>query len=246
MADNGLVAIISDIHSNLEALETVIAEIDRRGIDVVVCLGDLVGYNANPNECVQIIRDREVPTVMGNHDIVACGLEEPLGFNPVAYAAALWTREGLTAGNTQYIQNLPDNRAFNDGLLAVHGAPSDRDTYLFTPDDTVEQFAILDNQGVELCFFGHTHFPCVFKENDGSLEHGFQTFTLEEGERYLINPGSVGQPRDSDAKASFVVFDAGNLALELVRLEYDIESAAAKIHESDLPDYLADRLALGR
>ena len=238
-------AIISDLHSNLEALTAVLDEIDRLGVEQVVCLGDVVGYNASPNECVELMRERDVPTICGNHDAVACGLTEPWGFNPIALAAALWTRENLSEDNLAWLRQLPDTLT-RHSFLAVHGSPLDRDVYMFGWEDVLPHMEFVKEQDCSLCFFGHTHCPGVFS-NDGaySLDDDSR-FALGDDKLFFINPGSVGQPRDGDSRASFGVLDTEQREYELVRVPYHVKQAAERSIEAGLPHFLAERLHLGR
>ena len=244
-------AIISDLHANLQALKAVLATIQDNGIDQTVCLGDVVGYNANPNECVEIIRELEIPTICGNHDAVACGLEEPWGFNPIAMSAAMWTRDHLAAENLEWLRELPDTRTF-EGFLAAHGSPTDRDCYMFTWEDVLPHFPFVAEQGQWLCFFGHTHCPGIFSADGMYSVDSDSVFEFEENagssgrKIYFVNPGSVGQPRDGDPRAAFGVFDSEARAYELVRVEYAVAEAAEYVKEQGLPSFLAERLYLGR
>ena len=241
-------AIMSDIHANLQALIAVLDQIDMIGVDQTVCLGDVVGYNGNPNECVELVRERQIPTICGNHDAVACGASEPWGFNPVALAAAIWTRENLKAVNLDWLRSLPNTRRF-EHFLAVHGSPMDRDTYMFTWEDVVPHLNFLREQNVTVCFFGHTHCPGIFSADSSRSIDTFDDvtrFILEEHETFLINPGSVGQPRDGDRRAAFGLFDTDTHEYELVRVPYPIKLAAEKVIEVGLPQFLAERLSLGR
>lgn len=241
-------AIISDIHANLQALTTVLEQIDKIGVDQIVCLGDVVGYNGNPNECVEIIRERQIPTICGNHDAVACRVSDPWGFNPVALAAAIWTRNNLKAVNLDWLRSLPNTRQF-EHFLAVHGSPMDRDTYIFGWDDIVPHLRFLEEQNVHLCFFGHTHCPGIFSADSSMNVDDFQNtarFTLDDRKTFLVNPGSVGQPRDGDRRASFGLFDTATREFELVRAPYLFKLAAEKVIEVGLPPFLAERLSLGR
>ncbi len=236
-------AIISDIHSNLEALKRVLEEIDRLGVDKTVCLGDIVGYGGNPNECVEVIKERNVESIIGNHDKVACGKEEPYNFNPVARAAALWTRKELTPDNREFLNNLPDTR-FLDDFLMVHGAVSDPDLYIVSSYDALMEFRLMKKNSV--CFFGHTHVrTCYTLLNDDVRQSFDHELRIEPDYKYLINPGSVGQPRDRDPRASFLIFDKKEGSVKFIRLEYDIEKAQRKIIEAGLDRRLADRLSSG-
>ncbi len=238
-------AIISDMHANLEAFETVLKKIDEIGVDKVICLGDAVGYNANPNECVDILRQRGIPTICGNHDAVACGLEEPYGFNPVALQAAMWTRECLRPDNLEWLRGLPDVQKF-DSFLAVHGSPLNRNSYLFTWEDVLPHMALVEEQGCTVCFFGHTHSPGIFSKDGVYAVDNDSKFALGEGKLFFINVGSVGQPRDGDPRASFGIMDTAKNEYELVRLNYPVKIAAEKIVKAGLPSFLAERLFLGR
>lgn len=238
-------AIISDIHANLEALETSLKKIDESGVDHIICLGDVVGYNASPNECANLIREREIPTIMGNHDAVACLLEEPWGFNPVALAAALWTREQLSDVNLEWLQGLP-GQIRTQHFLAVHGAPGDRDMYLFSWEDVIPHLPVMNDNGCSLCLFGHTHTPGIFSADGVYTVEEDGKFELGGGKAFFINPGSVGQPRDGDPRAAFGILDTDKNVYEQVRVSYPVEMAYSRVLEAGLPPFLAERLTLGR
>jgi len=238
-------AIISDIHANAEALKVVLDAIDREKIEQIICLGDVVGYNAEPNECIDILRERKIPTILGNHDAVACELEEPWGFNAVALPAILWTRKELTEDNKEWLQRLPDTLNFVD-FAAVHGAPKNHNTYIFTWEDVHPFLYFLEEQNTELCFHGHTHIPIILS-SDGTYsldEDG--NFKMKRGKEYFINPGSVGQPRDGDSHAAFGILDTETNIYKQVRVEYNIEVTARKVLEASLHPFLAERLQHGR
>jgi len=238
-------AIVSDIHANLEAAHAALAKIDEIGADQIVCLGDVVGYNANPNECCDLLRSRDIPTVCGNHDAVACGLEEPWGFNPVALSAAMWTRDTLREDNLKWLRELPDVQKF-DSFLAVHGSPANRNSYLFTWQDIIPHIPYVEEQDCTLCFFGHTHSPGIFsKDGMYSLDDN-SSFVLGNGKLFFVNPGSVGQPRDGDPRCSFGLLDTETKEYKLVRLNYPVKQAADKVTSEGLPAFLAERLFLGR
>lgn len=235
-------AIISDIHSNLEAFRSVLGEIDGGNADRIICLGDIVGYGANPNECVEIIKSRNIHSLIGNHDKAACGLTEPTGFNPAAMEAALWTRGELTGGNKEYLRSLPEEDVI-DGFMIVHGAPSDPDKYILSALGAAPEFPLLKNKS--LCFFGHTHVSVVYSLSDGTVSVSRdRVCKIRDGVRYLVNPGSVGQPRDRDPRASFLMYDDRGEA-EFRRVEYPIEGAQKKIIDSGLDRFLAERLSHG-
>lgn len=243
-------AIISDLHANLEASVGVLESIDKLGVDQIVCLGDVVGYNGNPNECADLIREMDIPAICGNHDAVACGLEEPWGFNPVALSAALWTREQLSPENTEWLRSQPDSRHIGE-LLFVHGSPTNRDLYMFGWDDVLRQVPFLENSPYVICFFGHTHTPGIYSGDgvytvDESARFALGKDQSARDKRFFINPGSVGQPRDGDPRASFGLLDTGENYYEHIRLEYPIERAANQIVNKGLPQFLAERLFVGR
>ena len=237
-------AIISDIHSNLEALEAVLAKISELRTDDILCLGDIVGYNANPNECIDIVRRTGIRCIMGNHDSRASGLEEPDNFTPLAKEAVIWTREHLTEDNKAFLKNLPRELIIDDFFL-FHGSINDADRYIIDEKDASDNFHLLENLpgDIKLGFYGHTHVRValslqrgkVFLEPDGELK-------LSAWKRYLINPGSVGQPRDRDPRASFLIYDEFNEKVDFYRTDYDRAATQEKIIEAGLPVELAARL----
>ena len=236
-------AVISDIHSNLEALSSVLGEIDRVGVDRIICLGDIVGYGASPNECVDIIRERNIESIIGNHDVVACSKKEPYDFNPVAREAALWTRASLSDENRLFLYELPEIRDFRDFFI-VHGGISDPDLYILSPYDALEEFRLMENR--TLCFFGHTHVMTYFRLSDNALNQLFDyEFKIEPKVKYLINPGSVGQPRDRDPRASFLIYDSREGRVRFIRVDYDISTSQKKILDAGLDARLAKRLSVG-
>lgn len=235
-------AIISDIHSNLEAFRSVLGEIDGSDVDSIICLGDIVGYGADPNECLEIIKIRNIRSLIGNHDKAACGLTEPAGFNPAAKEAALWTRGKLTGENKKYLRSLPEEDVVG-GFMIVHGAPSDPDKYILSSHDAAPEFRHLKNRS--LCFFGHTHVSVVYSLSDGIVSASRErACSIRDGTSYLVNPGSVGQPRDRDPRASFVIYDDRGQA-EFRRVEYPVETARKKIIDSGLDRFLGERLTAG-
>jgi predicted phosphodiesterase len=240
-------AVIADIHANLEALQAVMARIEVLGADEIVCLGDIVGYNANPNECLDIIRSRNIKCVLGNHDVCAAGLEEPDGFNPIARRAVLWTRTELTDENKLFLRSLPRERQEKD-LFFFHGSIHDTNRYILYMGDAAENFTLLEGMGrfLRIGFFGHTHVRAMLNYARGrvSVEHSSDQRLVDEN-RYLINPGSVGQPRDGDPRASFLVYDDDNQRVMFSRVEYDIRACQDKIIRAGLPSWLAERLDSG-
>lgn len=241
-------AVISDIHANLEALETVLGRVAELNVDELVCLGDIVGYNANPNECLDIIRREKILCVTGNHDVAACGLEEPDGFNPLARAAIFWTREHLTEENRQFLLRLPREKRVRD-LFLFHGSIHDTNRYILFHNDAVDNFRLLAGLAgeVRLGFFGHTHVSLAFSEQQGDVSRERSPeLSLSSENRYLINPGSVGQPRDGDPRAAFLVYDSSERRIVFHRVEYDIRKCRDKIIRAGLPPRLAERLEWGR
>ncbi|MEW6442022.1 MAG: metallophosphoesterase family protein [bacterium] len=243
-------AILSDIHANLEALEAVLGQIAGLGVDQIISLGDLVGYNADPNECVRIVVEGKIPTLMGNHDAAACGLEEPVDFNPIARAAILWTRNALTARSREFLRSLPDERRLPGSVRVrlVHGSLLHRDHYLLSRRDVLENVRRMrsDPQGARILFFGHTHHQVAFRarDEDASVIESSR-FEISEDGYYLINPGSVGQPRDRDPRASFIVYDQERRSVEVIRVQYRVADCSRKILAAGLPRELAARLSEG-
>lgn len=243
--------VLSDLHANLEALEGCLADAASRRIDFVLVLGDVVGYGPNPNEVVDRVRALDpVAVVRGNHDKVASGLESADGFNIVARAAARWTFEQLTPENRAWIAGLPNGPISVDHLVEIcHGSPFDEDAYVF---DELDAVRALKSANRRLCLFGHTHYPVIFTQIDSRLEtiphpHEPQwTLQLDAATHYLLNPGSIGQPRDGDPRAAYAVVDTESEQVELLRLQYPVEQTQAKIVAVGLPQMLADRLAVGR
>ena len=240
------IAVLSDIHSNLQALTAVWERMTDIGIDAVYCLGDIVGYGARPVECLQMIRDNDVTCVQGNHDALTADGSLNLDFNIYSRAAVEHNRAALDEESLSWLAALPTSHRLDSKTLFVHGAPDNRDRYLVYLDDLQEvSDHVMDVDGPGVCFFGHTHHPVIF---DG---HSFErvrqpTVSLVPDRRNLVNPGSVGQPRDNDPRASFLWWDRQSLVLNYERVEYDIASARQDILDADLPRILGDRLLEGR
>jgi len=244
--------ILSDIHSNIEALESCVQRAKEAGYDVVLCCGDIVGYGPSPVEAIDGIRNLNAITIRGNHDRVASGLDEATQFNPHARRAVYWTRSVLPDSYREYLAGLPVG-PFDITAEAqmVHGAVTHEDDYIFTEADADENFLLARKQ---LTFFGHSHFPVVFS-SDGNgnsvlaTSYEFDEFVAvkcEAGKKLFVNPGSVGQPRDGDARASFAIWDKDRERMEFYRVDYDILLTQAKMRDAQLPSYLIDRLAHGR
>jgi diadenosine tetraphosphatase ApaH/serine/threonine PP2A family protein phosphatase len=238
-------AIISDIHGNFQALEAVLELIDRLAPDRIICLGDIVGYGADPSLCIERVRHRCSTVIMGNHDAAAVELTSIAFFNPVAHEAALWTRAALNDDEKDYLKQLPLTARIEDFIL-IHSSPDEPQHwhYMHSEDDAAGRFEFFDSQ---LLFFGHTHYAGVF-EHDGHsvVERRPDNFKLQENSRYMVNVGSLGQPRDGDPDASFAVFDSQTREIVFFRHPYDIAAAGKRILEAGLPSVLASRLALGK
>jgi predicted phosphodiesterase len=237
-------AVISDIHGNLEALEAVLRDVPEE-VEGIFCLGDVIGYGASPDECCDIVRESGMPLISGNHDLAVTRLETDLNwFNPVAAAAVVWTREHLSEDNAEFLRTRPRMILTKEALF-VHGSVRDPDEYIINAVSAQENLRVLKSEypGIPICFFGHTHVKTVVPSPNGPVI-GAHTFDLGSGGPYLVNPGSVGQPRDGDTFASYVLAEDRHVTYRFV--EYDIERAQAKIRSAGLPGMLADRLAVGR
>ncbi len=235
--------ILSDIHANLEALNAVLA--DARGkYDQIFCLGDLVGYGADPNAVVEWARTKGVISIRGNHDKACAGADQLEYYNPAARSAAVWTREALSSENLKYLRQLPRGPLRYDDFDLIHGSPADEDDYLITLADVVP---IREFVGAQTTFFGHTHVQGGFLLARGGVKHILPAgaFELEPHHLYLINPGSVGQPRDGDPRAAYALYHSEQRLVEYRRADYDIEAAASKIRAAGLPTALAARLFEG-
>ena len=241
------IAIIADLHGNLEATTAVFGEIDALTPDHVLCLGDLTGYNTQPDEVVDIIREREIPVIMGNHDAAVCGLEDPWFFRDAARKAVEWQLEHVRDDNKKWLAGMPDQIVFRRTCLAVHGSPGSRDDYIVDWIDAMRQMGALNGRDINICFFGHSHRASFFSER-GAAEDvtAGSVHALRPVNRYFINPGAVGQPRDRDPRAAFGLFDMEKMTFEFRRVEYDIHACAKKVVKAGLPKELAHRLLKGK
>jgi len=241
---------MSDLHANREALDAVVREAGGR-YDQVICCGDLVGYGADPNPVTEWVHEHCAVVVRGNHDRASTGLDDLEWFNPVARAAAVWTLENLSQANADYIRQLPQGPILVDGFQVVHGSPYDEDEYVLAAGEAGQAFGYLE---ARLAFFGHTHVQGGFIWNQSRVETigrlpvraDRQVMEIDPQCAYLVNPGSVGQPRDGDPRAAYAIFDSDAQMLTYYRAEYDVESAQKRIRQVGLPPILADRLSVGR
>jgi predicted phosphodiesterase len=237
-------AIFSDIHSNLEAFDAVLGDAREHKCTQFVCLGDVVGYNANPHECVERAREMDCPIVKGNHDEQASLVESSRDFNELAEHAIQWTRDNLTEDDKQWLRDLRMQRQVRDFTI-VH-ATLDTPTqwgYVFNNLDAAASFTY---QHTTVCFFGHTHVPMAFIRDDGVTRVRIEQLRIENSKKYFINTGSVGQPRDGDWRAAYCIYDLDTNAVEQRRVKYDLAAAQKKILKAGLPRLLAERLAIGR
>ncbi len=237
-------AIFGDIHANLHALEAVLAHARSESCTHFVCMGDVVGYNAFPKECLQLVRSLDCPVVKGNHDEQASMLGMQEGFNPLAEEAMNWTREQLTSDDKAWLRALRLQRQVRDFTI-VHAT---LDTphkwgYVFNQLDAAASFSY---QHTALCFIGHTHAPKAYIRDFNVHAEALDVLKIEPGKKYLVNVGSVGQPRDGDPRAAYCIYDVDTNEVSLKRLPYDLEAAQAAILKAGLPTRLAERLAIGR
>jgi predicted phosphodiesterase len=242
--------ILSDMHANWDAFEAVLRRARRKRFDAVLVLGDLVGYGAAPNQVVDAVRrlGPRLFTVRGNHDKVVAGIDNGSNFNQTALTAAQWTTGRMTASNLRYVRDLPKGPIqVEEGVAICHGSPLDEDTYVFSDVDAWEIFS---GFSVPITFFGHTHIPSMFSLEGRmlgvrALRGRSGTIQLRPGARYLLNPGSIGQPRDRDPRASYMTYDSERRVVRWYRIDYPIEDAQQRIRRAGLPNSLAERLAYG-
>lgn len=231
------VAILSDIHANLEALEASLEVVEQLEVDEVICLGDIVGYGPDPDACVQLVRQHCRTSLLGNHDEAIIRPDVSERFNDYARWAVQWTADHLDEQNKQWLAHLP-RTSKDDNVLYVHSSPlhPEKWTYIFSRNDAVEQFTGFTET---LCFVGHTHHPFIFCEDPETAE-------FSSDRRFIINVGSVGQPRDGNPQLCFGLFDTERWEFSHVRAPYDVRKTAEKIVASGLPSLLGERLLYGR
>jgi len=241
--------IISDIHGDLEALSSLYESVARKKFQKILVLGDLVGYGAKPNEVIDKIKSdkRVLSIVRGNHDRVTVIEGTENTFNLPAMAAILWTRKNLKEENLEFLKTLPQGPLKIENFLICHGSPIDEDLYILS---SYEAFDCFVNTKEKLIFFGHSHIPCIFTMEKNNIS-GFLIkaeyfhLKLKKNVRYLINPGSIGQPRDGNPKASYLIFDSKKYSITLFRISYDYKNTQKSIMEAGLPIHLASRLERG-
>ena len=238
-------AIFGDIHSNLDAFNVVLDDCRAQGVTDFLCTGDVVGYNACPRECLQIIRDLGCPVVMGNHDHYVSSRQNLDDFNPAAAEVIIWTRRQLMVDEIFFLRNIPFV-VTKAGMTLVH-ATMDRPESFGYVFDHLQTEANFSHQLTPICFHGHTHCPMIYeKQASGIYRIDAQDFKLTLGRKYFINVGSVGQPRDGDPRASYVIYEPATRLVRFRRLEYDVEAAQERVRAAGLPERLATRLEVGR
>jgi predicted phosphodiesterase len=241
--------VVSDLHANMEALRATMTRMRRKKFDTVICLGDFVGYGANPNQVLDVMRTLRAKKIYirGNHDRVASGLDNADGFNNAAKVSALWTRDHLSPVNRSFLRELTVGPRMHGDALLCHGSPYDEDEYVFNVHHAAQVLALYHSPFI---LFGHTHLPAVFSIDPEMNVSGFavredRTVKLQPGLRYLINPGSVGQPRDRNPLSSCVILDTDKRTVQFFRTEYDLKKTQSTIRKAGLPEILASRLSYG-
>lgn len=243
-------AVFGDVHGNWEALEAVLADAAAQGCTDHVCLGDIVGYNANPRECLEKIRDMGCPIVKGNHDEEASVDTSLEGLNPLAARALHWTRESLSEEDRRWLSDIKLVRQVRDFTI-VHATLDTPAGWAYVTNK-FDAMASFSYQFTQLCFHGHTHTPRFYVKH-GSVEavagddsDAGRMVHLQIGSKYFVNAGSVGQPRDGDWRSSYAVYDVEKRVITIRRVEYDLQTAQQKILAAGLPEMLANRLAIGK
>ncbi len=236
------IAVISDIHSNLAALEKALEIIREQAVDKIVCLGDVVGYGPRPNECVELIRKHCPVCLMGNHDHAVLGLTDTYHFNQYARDAVNWTRRTLTLNNKAYLESLPFTHHENE-ILYVHSTPVHPEEWHYILSEYEAQ-QYLKQIKQTICFVGHSHIPVVYGSEEGTIHDDEVHLNMDSG-KYIVNVGSVGQPRDGNPELCFVTFDTESGLLRYLRSDYPVQKTYDEILENQLPPFLAMRLKAG-
>jgi diadenosine tetraphosphatase ApaH/serine/threonine PP2A family protein phosphatase len=240
-----LFAVLGDIHANLDALNVVLDDCRANGVTDFLCTGDVVGYNACPHECMEIVRSLGCPVVVGNHDYYVAYEQNLDDFNPAAAAVVEWTREQLSDDELDWLRSFPFT-VTQMGITLVHSTMDNPENFGYVFDNLQAEANFL-LQKTPVCFHGHTHCPMIYEKSmNGVFRIDPQDFTLPIGRKYFVNVGSVGQPRDGDPRASYVLYDPKLRQIRYRRLDYDIEAAQARIRLAGLPERLASRLEVGQ
>ena len=240
-----LIAILGDIHANIDALNVVLDDCRAQGVTDYLCTGDIVGYNARPHECLEIVRGLGCPVVMGNHDHYVSSQQNLEDFNPHAAAVIEWTRSQLTEGELEFLRSIPFVST-KMGITLVHATMDHPEGFGYVFDH-LQAEAHFTHQVTPVCFHGHTHCPMIYEKQIGAVYRiDAQDFKMPIGRKYFVNVGSVGQPRDGDPRASYVLYDPKARVVRFRRLEYDVAAAQRKVLDAGLPTRLADRLAVGQ
>ena len=236
------IAVISDVHANLEALEVCLAKIDELKADKLICLGDLVDYCAQPNECIELVQKNAEVVLLGNHDEAQFNFEQAEGFNDYAYISSVHTRSVINHEHVEYLKKLPYTYSL-ENLLFVHASPRYPELYRYILSTSTAE-SEFSSFSEKVCFIGHSHRPVIFAER-GSNIYEAETADDNGNTRYIINVGSVGQPRDGNPNLSFGFIDTENFKYINYRLEYPVKNAYKKIIDEELPVFLADRILKG-
>ncbi len=238
------IAILADIHANLEALDKAFEILKTKRVDQTVCLGDVIGYGANPNECLARVREMISHVLLGNHDQASLDLTGAESFNPYALSSAHWTSQQLTEDNKQYLRTLPYTMQL-ENVFFVHASPFQPEEwhYIISSADARDNF---DHFQQPVCFVGHSHVAGMFMSNHSGHIAVKRGWNIRPGEKYIVNVGSVGQPRDGDWRLSFGIFDTEKWTYEHIRSEYDVQTASRKILQAGLPRILGERILVGR
>lgn len=240
-------AVISDIHGNVEALEAVLDDIEKRSIDSIVCLGDIVGYYPDPERCVDLIKEKSALCVAGNHDYAAIGKIDTENFTYYAFAAMEWTKQNISENAKKFLSTLPLTIE-KDNMFFTHSSPSNPQDWAYVfPDSEDSVFEAFSSLVYHINFIGHTHWPSIMiQEKDRIILYSDHRVILSDENNYLINVGSVGQPRDFDCRSCYAVLDSETKELSLNRVSYDYTVTQKKITDNNLPLFLAERLKKGR
>ena len=236
------IAILGDIHANLEAFETVLSEIDKNSPEKIFCVGAVIGYGSDPGPCLNLIKERDIPFVIGNWEFAINDADAPEMFNPFAQASIYWTRGALSFEEKEYLSTIPKGIQ-EAGFEIAHARPGDCISYILNPDDAKETFKLTSSPVI---FVGHTHISMSFLEEEPIKYVEESDFSIPENTRAIINVGSVGQPRDGDSRASYCLYDTESRNVRIIRCEYDVQKAAQKIEKAGIPKKLGERLLLGK